>query len=211
MAEIIIVQTISEIHEARVLDSLRRQEIVCLPSDTCYGLSCLASSEQATQRLRRIKRRDISKAFVLIASDTSMAMRYTKVWTPEAQAVSKAFWPGPLTIVVPFGQSPKCRIDHHLSTIAIRVPGYPLLRNLVRKLDCPLWSTSVNDRNGKPAGRINGMHNELTLCADLILDAGQLPHPTPSTILDLSKQRPSIIRKGPVKAHEITQKTNIIL
>ncbi|MCK4831037.1 L-threonylcarbamoyladenylate synthase, partial [bacterium] len=130
---------------AKIAARLRADGIVCLPSDTCYGLSCLATSNEATEKLRRIKKRDASRPFILIVKDTETAIGYTKNWSAQTRLITDFFWPGPISIVVPFQQSRSCPIAHTGKTIAVRVPASDILREIMAKVNRPLWSTSANE------------------------------------------------------------------
>jgi len=191
--------------------SLKAEKIVCLPSDTCYGLSCIATSQKATAKLGQIKSRSASKPFILIANDVQMARHYVRAWSPEAQAIARAFWPGPITIIVPFRQHQAFPIAHTSDTIAIRVPESAILREIIRKVGWPLWSTSANDPGGPCAATISNVPVHLQKHIDLMLDVGKLPGRKPSTVIDLSRTTPTILREGPIKAKDVISKTNIPL
>ena len=190
---------------------LRADGVVCLPSDTCYGLSCLASSTKATLKLKQIKGRDAAKPFILIVRDTATAMSYSKAWSREASLIAKAFWPGPLSIVVPFRQSESHPIAHTCGTIAVRAPDSDVLREIMRIVDSPLWSTSANT-SGRPApATIDEIPADVLASVDVIVDVGELPRPCPSTIVDLSTKKTIILREGPVKAQDIALAVAITL
>ena len=195
----------------RLVISLEAEKIVCLPSDTCYGLSCLATSRRATAKLRQIKGRSPSKPFILVSHNIQMVRNYVKVWDHDAQSIAKAFWPGPITIIVPFQQCKTCKIAHNSNTIAVRVPGSIVLREIIKGAGCPLWSTSANDPGGPCASSIESIPPHLKQHVDLTLDIGPLPQARPSTIIDLSKKTPVILREGPIEARDIAAKTDIRL
>ena len=190
---------------------LRADGVVCLPSDTCYGLSCLASSTLATQKLRQIKGRDASKPFILIVRDTATALSYSRTWSREATLITKAFWPGPISIVVPFRQSESHPIAHTCSTIAVRAPDSDMLRKIMRAVDCPLWSTSANVSDSIPPATIDEISADILASVDAIIDIGEFPRSSPSTIVDLSTNKIIILREGPVKAKDIASVTAITL
>ena len=196
---------------AQVVLVLRADGVVCLPSDTCYGLSCLASSTKATRKLRQIKGRDASKPFILIVRDTATALSYSRTWSHEAMLITEAFWPGPISIVVPFRQSECHPIAHTCSTIAVRAPDSDILREIMRIMDSPLWSTSANASSAAPPATVDEIPADFLASVDAIVDIGKLPTPHPSTIVDLSTNKISILREGPVKAEDIASITAITL
>ena len=194
---------------ARVVVELIANEVVCLPTDTCYGLSCLATSKKATQRLMRIKSRSASKPFILIVSDVATAKSYAENWSPETASVTETFWPGPISVVVPFRQPESRPLAHTGKTIAIRIPALDILREIITATNCPLWSTSADEPGSTPPSTTKCIPNHIIDAVDLIIDMGELERPHPSTIIDLSAQVPAVLREGTIKSLDITSKTNI--
>ncbi len=196
---------------ARVVAQLKANAIVCLPTDTCYGLSCLATSKEATQRLMRIKSRGAKKLFILIVSDAATAKSYADNWSAETASVTDTFWPGPISVVVPFRQPESRPIIHTEKTIAIRLPALDILREIITATNCPLWSTSADEPGSTPPATTKCVQNHIIDAIDLIIDIGELRSPHPSTIIDLSTQVPTILREGTIKSVDIISKTNIEL
>ncbi|MCD6326194.1 threonylcarbamoyl-AMP synthase [bacterium] len=185
--------------------------IICLPTDTCYGLSCLATSQEATSRLRLIKMRDPSKPFILLVPNISTAKLYVKTWSDEAQAISEAFWPGRMTIVVPFHNYSEHPICHSDERIAMRMPDSDLTKMIVNRGNCLIWSTSANSPGDAPPACIQDVPEHIIQNVDLVVDAGRVPTPDPTTIIDLSISPPHILRRGPIEPEAIIQKTGINL
>jgi len=196
---------------AKIAARLRADGIVCLPSDTCYGFSCLATSNEATEKLRRIKKRDASRPFILIVNDTEIAIGYAKNWSAQTRLITDTFWPGPISVVVPFQQSKSCPIAHTGKTIAIRVPASDILREIMAKVNRPLWSTSANEPKSTCLTTPKCISSYILNSIDVVLDIGELTDPSPSTIIDLSIEKPIILREGPITAKDITSKTEISL
>ncbi len=196
---------------AQVVAKLKAGGIVCVPSDTCYGLSCLATSNEATEKLRRIKKRGPLKKFILIVRDVKTAISYSRKWSREAMLITDAFWPGPISVVVPFRQLESCPIAHTSKSIAIRVPASDILRQIVEEVTCPLWSTSANDPGSAPPRNLGSIPSYILTAVDAVLDIGELINPCPSTVIDLSTNKATILRKGPITANDITSKTKVSL
>jgi L-threonylcarbamoyladenylate synthase len=154
--------------------------VAIMPCDTIYGLVGAAPGAEA--RLRVLKGRE-EKSFLQLIASADWLPRFGALALPEKLA---GYWPGPLTLVFPLERG----------SVALRVPADPGLRELLQRLDCPLFSTSVN-RSGQPAlWRIADILAEFEARVDLVVDAGDLPGRLPSTIVDLSRRPFRVLRQG---------------
>jgi len=183
--------------------------VVCLPSDTCYGLTALATSESATLRLKRLKWRDEDKPFILLIPSTDDAKNYVVEWSAKADLLARCFWPGPLTMVLDFKRKTKPRVHHSNPGIALRLPDDEFLTSLMVDLSSPVWSTSANSPGGEAPAGIDNIPSEILRAVDLVIDGGPLPSPAPSTIIRLSGEEVVIVRRGPVKREDIMAKTGV--
>jgi len=163
--------------------------VVIIPTDTVYGFSAKQDINEADFRIRSIKGRSETKPFIHLIADPSDIFKYTNDIIPEKLL---SLWPGPLTIIVKDKNVPEI-------TIAFRCPGDEWLRDIIRKCECPLYSTSVN-RSGKPViPAINGIISEFESEVDLIVNNGDTGENLPSTIVKLEDGKVSVIRQGGVK------------
>jgi L-threonylcarbamoyladenylate synthase len=159
--------------------------VVIAPGDTMYGLLGLAP--QAEARLRRVKGRGDGKPFLQLLAEASWIGRISEIPLPPRLA---RFWPGPLTLVFPARGG---------GTAALRVPDDRLLRDLLRALDQPLYSTSVNRSGSPPLDSVEEMRRELEGEVDAIYDAGDRAPGAPSTLLDITRRPFAILRQGAVR------------
>jgi L-threonylcarbamoyladenylate synthase len=176
-----------QVDEPRLADLLLRtlacRGVVIMPCDTIYGLVGVAPDTEA--RIRALKGRQ-EKSFLQLIPSAQWLPRFTAASLPEPL---RSYWPGPLTIIFP-SQS---------TTVALRVPDDERLQTLMRALDRPLYSTSVN-RSGSPAlWRIEEIVRDFEAEVDLVIDAGDLPSRQPSTILDTTSRPFRILREGAVR------------
>lgn len=192
----------------RIAAILSSSGVICLPTDTCYGLSCLATDSRATNRLRQLKQRSSSKPFILIASTTDQVQAFTGKLDAKALAIAEAFWPGRLTMVVPLVSKP-LRLIYGLNSIAVRVPSSALLRGVMAEVNCPLWSTSANTQYSQVPAAVEDIPVNITDSVNLVLDGGRIATPCPSTIINLSVDPPTVIREGPIHIETILEKTGI--
>ena len=184
----------SAIHEAA--DMIRRGLIVAYPTDTLYGLAVDPRNDSAVRRLYALKGRDETSALTLIAADVSQARRAARL-TPPAEALARAWWPGPLTIGV--------RADPRLTpaalaggrTVGIRVPDHTVAVDLARAAGFCITATSAN-RSGEPASAFPDEVMAALADVDAILDAGPAPGGEPSTIVGALDRDVTLIRAGAV-------------
>ena len=183
---------------------LRGGELVAYPTDTVYGLAADPCQPDAVRRVFRAKQRKTDLAIPLIAADAAQVSLIGRLST-VGQTLAAAFWPGPLTLVIDAHPS----IDRSLlggrATVAVRVPRSPIARGLARGLGYPVTATSAN-RSGVPVCRtaqeiITMLGPELTL----VLDGGRSSDARPSTIVDVSRATPVLIREGVVPWDRVLQ------
>jgi L-threonylcarbamoyladenylate synthase len=135
---------------AAAVDVLRRGGIVAYPTDTLYGLAVDPHSDRAVDRVFAVKARDRSAAVALIAADVLQAQQAGTFGASEL-ALARAFWPGPLTIVVPAAPSLSKRLSGDLDTVGVRVPAHAVARALAGAFGSCITATSANVSGGPPA------------------------------------------------------------
>jgi L-threonylcarbamoyladenylate synthase len=182
-------------------DVLRHNGLVAFPTDTVYGVGALAFKAEAVQRLYVVKGRATDKAIAVLVARTADLPKVAQELTPSAQRLARAFWPGPLTLVVPKHPDLPAAVSA-LPTVGVRFPDHPVARGLL-ELTGPLAVTSAN-RSGEP----NALTAEEVLAhlsgrVDLLIDGGRAPGGIPSTVVDCTGLVPMILRQGPVSAAEI--------
>jgi L-threonylcarbamoyladenylate synthase len=167
-----------------LVEILARGGVVIAPGDTMYGLVGIAP--EAEPRLRSVKGRGEDKPFLRLIADASWIERISDMPMPPGLA---RYWPGPLTLVFPARDG---------GTAALRVPDHRFLQELLRALDRPLYSTSVNRAGGEPLRTVAQMRRELEREVDAIFDAGDQPPGVPSTLLDITGRPFVLLRQGAV-------------
>jgi len=202
-------QTDEEISHAipQVGRHLRAGKLLAYPTETVYGLGS-APTEPAVAALSRLKGRPEGKPFLLLISGRRMAEDWGLVFSPSATALSEAFWPGPLTLVLRGGEG---RLPDALrgreGGIAVRYTSHAGIARLVAALGEPLTSTSANRPGGPPAPGPDRLvevfgpeerNGEL-----LILDGGVLGNVPPSTLVDCTDVMPRLVREGAIPRAEL--------
>lgn len=186
---------------------LRADKLLAYPTETVYGLGS-APTPTAVASLSRLKGRPEGKPFLLLISGRRMAEEWGLVFNPSATALSDAFWPGPLTLVLPGGEG---RLPDELrgkeGGIAVRHTSHAGIRRLVESLGEPLTSTSANRPGGPPAPGADRLvelfgpeerNGEL-----LVLDGGVLGNVPPSTLVDCTGIMPRMVREGAIPRGEL--------
>lgn len=159
------------------------------PSDTVYGLMCLAEDPDAVNRIRRMKGGPATRPFILLVEGIEMASRQADTSDPEISAILRDRWPGKLTVVLPALTDTPGWVTAEDGTIALRHPADVLSGLLMRRIHRPLVSTSANLAGDPPSLDPADIPESLLDKADLILDAGPLPPSSPSTVIRLLRGR----------------------
>lgn len=185
---------------------LARGGVVAHPTETLYGLAVDPWNIEALGRLAHVKRAAPGRGFILIAASREQALRLAaRPWPRHLGPLSDAFWPGPLTLILPpsgAAPPPECRSPQG---IAVRVTPDTIAAALVRAFGRPLTSTSANRGGLPPARSAAEVLEELGTEVDLILDGGRRDGVEPSTLLDLTGQEPVLLRKGAVTEASIRE------
>lgn len=173
---------------ARAAETLRRGGLVAFPTETVYGLGALAADDVAIARVFAAKGRPAINPLILHVASTAAA-RDLAAFDDRAEALAAAFWPGPLTLILPLlaGTTISPRAVAGLATVAIRVPRHNVARALLAQIDGPVAAPSAN-RSGR-VSPTTAAHvlADLDGRIDLVLDGGPVPIGVESTVVDLSR------------------------
>ncbi|NCU44322.1 threonylcarbamoyl-AMP synthase [Candidatus Falkowbacteria bacterium] len=167
----------------KVAAALLSGQIVLLPTDTIYGLSCLATNETAIRRILEMKGRPDNKPLISLVNSWAMVERQAIVENKVRNYLSSV-WPGPVTAILVSRQHLPAAVTGGLSTIALRWPKNDWLNQLLAMVDQPLVSTSANLAGQTPITSIDEIDQYfINDQPDLIINAGVLKNP-PSRIID---------------------------
>ena len=202
-------RTSAEVEAAipRVATHLGGDGLLAYPTENVYGLGS-APSVTALEELARLKGRSPDKPFLLLVSGREMIERWGLVLSASARALSDAFWPGPLTLVLPGGEG---RLPDQLrgreGGIAVRHTGHAGIARLVAALGYPLTSTSANRPGEPPAPGPDWIGDAFRREIDdgtlLVLDGGVLGNVPPSTLVDCTGPVPRLVREGAIPRGEL--------
>ncbi len=179
------------------LTALRAGQLVGMPTETVYGLAADATLDLAVARVYAAKGRP--ELNPLIAHVHSVdAARPLVEWTPTAERLASAFWPGPLTLVLQ--RSATCPVSRlasaGLDSLALRVPSHPLALRLLAAFGAPLVAPSANRSGRISPTEARHVHEELGRSVEVVLDGGPCEVGLESTVIDLSGSTPTLLRPG---------------
>lgn len=182
----------------RAVEVLGEDGVVALPTETFYGLAADAFRNEAVARLNRLKRKADDAPVLLLLADVSQAALVARDVPEQFSKMAEMFWPGPLTLVVPASADVPREITGNTRTVGIRVPGLALPRRIAELLGRPITGVSANLHREPPCRTAEDVVRIFSEGVDLVLDGGPAPGGAPSTILDLTGKRPSVLRHGTV-------------
>ncbi len=186
-----------------VVTHLSRRGIIAYPTETIYGLGSSVSAA-AVDRLSALKGRPAGKPFLLLVSARDMVGRVGLRLNDAGERLAAAFWPGPLTLVVPGGERTLPELLRGPEGgVAVRWTSHPGAARIVAVLGAPITSTSANRPGQEPAADGPGVEAtfpaEVASGALLVLDAGRLEASPPSTVIDCTGAVPRLLREGAVR------------
>jgi L-threonylcarbamoyladenylate synthase len=166
-------------------DVLASGQVAALPTDTVYGLSCLADDAAAIARLFAIKRRLPGKPFIILVSSLAMAKRFCLV-SRRQEAYLRSVWPGPVTVILD-ARPGTLPVAFFSETVAVRLPRNRFLLKLLRLLRRPIISTSCNISGEAVLRDIAGLEEYFAgLAPDAVFDAGPMDAGVvPSRLVDI--------------------------
>ena len=185
------------------VDILTHHGVVAFPTDTVYGIAARVFDRIAVDRLYSIKGREHTKAIAVLLSDTRQLPQVTAQMTPEMERIAKAFWPGPLTIIVPKHPDVPDLVSRS-DTLGVRIPDHPIARQLMN-LAGPLAVTSANLSGAANTVTADEVRAQLGGMVDLIVDGGRTPGGVPSTVVDCVSEEFKVLREGPITLDMIRQ------
>ncbi len=176
--------------------AIKKGKVIVCPTDTIYGLIADAANKEAVERIFKIKKRSKRKPLPIFVKDLKQAKKIARI-DKKQENFLKAVYPGKITTVLERRKMEKNIYGVDKKTIALRIPRYKLIIELIRKTNYPLVETSVNISNQPPITKIEEIIKHFKnrkLQPDLIIDAGNLPKSKPSTVIDLTVSPPKILR-----------------
>ena len=190
----------------KAAELLQRGAIVAIPTETVYGLAADATNDQAVKAVYAAKGRPAHNPLIVHLPSADHVQRYA-VMTPIAKKLAKVFWPGPLTMIlqrVP-GRALSPLTTAGLDTVAIRVPGHAVARNILTAAGIPLAAPSANPSGALSPTRPDHVAAALGDRVALVIDDGATRHGIESTIVAAYDARCRILRPGAITPDDISR------
>ncbi len=184
-------------------EALHAGGLVVFPTDTVYGIAVDPLNPEAVASIYRIKGRDAGKPLQVILAAAAQLADVAEDVSPEARRLAERFFPGGITLVLKKAKSVPSTVVAGGETVGVRVPDHPVCHDLVRAFGRPIAATSAN-RSGQPSPRTaQEAMAQVGEDVTIVLDAGPCPLGIDSTVIDLSTDKPRILRIGAVPVPEI--------
>jgi L-threonylcarbamoyladenylate synthase len=182
---------------------VKRGGVIIYPTETVYGLGCDPFNQEAVKRIFKIKG-ERTKPLPVLALNIKEVGRIAQV-TEKTAKLAERFWPGPLAMVLPKKHLLSEIVTCNLDSVAVRVPNHEIALELIRLSNGLLIGTSANKTGQKPPQTALEAAEQIGREVDLILDGGPAPLGESSTVVDLTKEKPKILRQGPIKLEDILE------
>jgi L-threonylcarbamoyladenylate synthase len=175
--------------------------LVVYPTETVYGLGCDPLNLQAVKRILEVKG-DRNKPLPVLAASTVDAEKVA-FFSPNGKKLAAKFWPGPLTMVFPKKSALQDVVTFGLDSVGLRIPANDVALQLISLCGGLLVGSSANRTGEEPPRSVQEMSDELKGMVDVVLDGGPTVQGMPSTVVDLSLEKPRILREGPISLEAI--------
>src|SRR5437773_9527485 len=188
---------------AQAVSLLRSGGRVAFPTETVYGLGADATNADAVRKIFAVKGRPSTNPLICHVADEPVARRYARAWPLAASRITARYWPGPLTVVLAKTAGIVSEATAGLETVGLRAPNHPLALELLRAFGRPIVGPSANRSTHVSPTTAQHVRDEFGSEIELILDGGPCAVGIESTVLDLSTDRPAILRPGGVSRQQI--------
>lgn len=193
----------NEIEE--LVQILKNNGIISVPTDTVFGICARINSQIAHDKLIQVKKRPINKSFPVMCANEEQ-IKSIAIVNEVSRKLIQAFMPGPITLVLKKNKELLDYITNGKDTIAVRMATSEPIKNLILKLESPIFMTSAN-QSGKPT--CTSLDEIEKLCPDLDgMMKGNVMFSKESTIIDCSTDEIKILREGPISKAQINKVIN---
>ena len=183
-----------ELKEASAV--IRSGGLVAFPTETVYGLGGDATNPEASRKIYAAKGRPSDNPLIVHIADFSQLRNIVAEVPQEAEKLAEAFWPGPLTMILRKNDVIPYETTGGLDTVAIRMPSHPVARAFLQDSGCMIAAPSANTSGRPSPTTAQHVWEDLHGKIEILLDGGPVGIGIESTIVDLSEERPMILRPG---------------
>lgn len=185
--------------------ALRRGDAVIFPTETVYGLGVSVEAAPSPDVLYDLKERDRGKPISWLVSSLDDLDRYGANVPDAARRLARAYWPGPLTLIVEASDAVPAAYRSAAGSIGLRMPDNETALQLVRAAGCPLATTSANISGSRAPGAYDSLDPDLAARVGVIVsdDVDDDKSGVASTVVDCTGERPRIVREGAVTEEDV--------
>jgi L-threonylcarbamoyladenylate synthase len=186
---------------------LKHGGLVAYPTDTVYGLGAAANIEDAVRHIYQVKKRPPTLAFPLLLANIAQISEFAVNIPPLAWFLAAKFLPGALTLVLYRSQRVSPVVTGGSAKVGVRIPAHPVPIALIEGCGAPLIGTSAN-LSGQPSARTAAeVAQQIGAEIDCIIDGGPVPGGIESTVIDVTLERPLILRPGAISKEQLEEMT----
>ncbi len=178
-------------------------EVAAIPTETFYALAANPFYEESVKRIFSLKGRSAQKPILLLVANREEVSKLSVNPPSTFELLAHSFWPGPLTLILKSSKRIPDWIHRGTGKIALRIPGNPLTRRILKYCSFPLIGTSANRSGAPPLTTDEDVLHDFGPLLDLLVMGGALPGGPPSTLLDITEETPILLREGRIKKEEI--------
>ncbi len=182
---------------------IRRGGLVGIPTETVYGLGANGLDPKAVSRIFEAKGRPQDNPLILHITDVSWLERYCKEIPLTAYKLAEAYWPGPMTMILPRKDMVPDAVTAGLDTVGMRCPSHILCHELIRLADVPIAAPSGNTSGRPSPTTADHMREDMDGKIDAIVDGGPCSVGVESTIIDLTCTPPRLLRPGGISLEQL--------
>lgn len=182
---------------------LKKGEIAAIPTETVYGLAADATNGQAVKKIFEAKGRPQDNPLISHISSMEMLPMVWRKVTPQAKALAEAFWPGPLTIILPRSELLADEVCAGLPTAAVRWPSHPVAQQVITLAGVPLAAPSANTSGSPSPTTAESVMQDMAGKIPMVVDGGTCEVGVESTVVSLAGQTPLLLRPGGVTKEEL--------
>jgi L-threonylcarbamoyladenylate synthase len=187
----------------RAAGLLRSGQLVALPTETVYGLAANAWDADAVARIYEVKGRPARNPIIVHVAGMQLARECVAAWPSVANRLAEAFWPGPLTLVLPRSARIPDIVTAGGPTVGVRWPSHPFMQAVIQACGFPLAAPSANPANQLSPTNASHVRKAFDNRIPLIVDGGQSEIGLESTVLDLAGAQPRLLRPGMIHAEAL--------
>lgn len=193
----------------KVAQIIKRGGLVIFPTDTLYGLGGNALNKSVVKKIFKTKKRPTDKPISINIAYKKDLKKYVKKIPTPAKKLIKEFWPGQLTIIFEKSEIIPDKLTGGSPYIGIRIPDNTIVRQIIKKSGLPLASPSANLSNKRPPTTAKQVKKHFLNKVDIIIDGGPTTTKKGSTIIDVTKKTPLLIREGVIPVKKILKHIKI--